>query len=96
MRQGERRGQKKWLYDQRLSELCHRQTEKNGVGWCDLHFDFFENRGREAGVVGVFRSRALFLIPLPTVIRSLVGEGDDHKGLAVTELKRFCDFMFFL
>lgn len=45
VRQGERRGagalQKKWLlYDQRLSELCHRQTEKNGVGWCDLHFDF--------------------------------------------------------
>lgn len=37
---GRRRGQKKWLlYDQRLSELCHRQTEKNGIGWCDLHFD---------------------------------------------------------
>lgn len=38
---GKKRVQKKWLlYDQRLSELCHRQTEKNGVGWCDLHFDF--------------------------------------------------------
>lgn len=33
--------QKKWsLSDQRLSELCHRQTEKNGLGWCDLHSDF--------------------------------------------------------
>lgn len=33
--------QQKWLlYDQRLSELCHRQSGKNGIEWCDLHFDF--------------------------------------------------------
>lgn len=44
MARGKAGVQKKWFsYDQRLCELCHRQTEKNSVEWCDLHFDLFES-----------------------------------------------------
>lgn len=46
MARGKAGVQKKWFScDQRLCELCHRQTEKNSVGWCDLHFDFFRELG---------------------------------------------------
>lgn len=86
-------------HDQRLSGLCHRQTEKNGAGWCDLHFDFllraWASRGSGCGG-GSFEEEVPVLFPSPTVIRSLLCGEASHKGLGVTEFKGTCFFSFLL